>query len=79
MIFEYLWAGFPVVHNAASWRDAGYYYDSESIEGGVKSIVQALQLHADNLNSFLATGKVIIDRHSIWNPKVQEAWKALLA
>ncbi len=79
MIFEYLWGGFPVIHNAGSWRSAGYYYDAESIEEGVKAVVQALQTHADNLNSFLATGKVIIERHSIWNPKVQEAWKQLLA
>ena len=28
MIFEYLHAGFPVIHNAASWKDAGYYYDN---------------------------------------------------
>ncbi len=78
MIFEYLYAGFPVIHNAASWSDAGYYYSEESIEEGVKALVKVLQGHADNLNTFMATGKVIIDRHSIWNPKVQEAWKTLL-
>ncbi len=78
MIFEYLWAGFPVIHNAASWRDAGYFYEEESIEEGVKALVRVLQGHSDNMNSFLAAGRTIIDRHSIWNPKVQEAWKQLL-
>lgn len=78
MIFEYLHAGFPVIHNAASWKDAGYYYAEESVEGGVKALVQAIQTHQDNLNSFIAAGRVITERHSIWNPKVQEAWKGLL-
>ena len=78
MLLEYLHLGFPAIHNAPTWKDAGYYYNEESIEEGVRCLAQAINGHVDNLDVFIGQARPIIYRHSIYNPKVQEAWKALL-
>lgn len=78
MTLEYLYCGFPIIHNSPSWSSAGYYYEGESIEGGVKAITQALTTHADSIDSFMAKGAAIHWRHSVNNPNVQAAWKSLL-
>ncbi len=78
MIFEYLYSGFPVIHNAPTWRDAGYYFHEESIEEGVKVIAVAIERHTESVDTFIGQGKPILFRHSIYNPKVQTVWKELL-
>ncbi len=78
MTLEYLYCGFPIIHNSASWSDAGYYYEEDSISAGVKAVAKALTIHADSIDTFISQGASIIWRHSVNNPKVQEAWKKLL-
>ncbi len=78
MTLEYLYCGFPIVHNSKSWSSAGYYYDEDSIEDGVKAVATALSKHAESFDTFIAQGAAVIWRHSINNPKVQEAWASLL-
>ncbi len=78
MTLEYLHCGYPIIHNSKSWSSAGYYYEEDSISDGVKAVAAALSKHADSLDTFIAQGAAIIWRHSINNPKVQEAWATLL-
>jgi len=78
MTLEYLYCGFPIIHNSPTWSDAGYYYNDDSIQAGVKAVANALSKHADSIDTFVAQGAAIIWRHSVNNPKVQEAWKKLL-
>jgi hypothetical protein len=78
MTLEYLHTGYPIIHNSPSWSDGGYYYDGESIEAGVKAVARALTMHNDNFDTFVAQSAALIWRHSVNNPKVQEAWTKLL-
>ena len=78
MTLEYLYCGFPVIHNSPSWSEAGYYYEEDSISAGVNAVANALTIHAESVDSFIAQGAAIIWRHSINNPAVQNAWFSLL-
>ena len=78
MTLEYLYCGFPVIHNSPSWSDGGYYYKEDSIQDGVKAVAQALSMHTECLDTFIAQGAAVIWRHNVNNPKVQDAWKKLL-
>lgn len=78
MTLEFLYSGFPVLHNSPSWKDAGYYFEEESIKGGVDALAAAITKHQSNIQSFIAQAQPIIYRHSIYNPSVQNAWKTLL-
>ncbi len=78
MTLEYLHCGYPIIHNSPSWSDAGYYYEGDSIKEGVNALAKALSIHTDSLDTFIAQSGALIWRHSVNNPKVQEAWKKLL-
>lgn len=78
MTLELLWAGYPVVHNADSWADAGYTYSGASIEGGVKALKEAVEKGKENKTITKSQGRVLAWRHSIHNPDNQDAWKKLL-
>ncbi len=78
MTLEYLYCGFPVIHNSPSWSSAGYYYEEDLISEGVKAVATALTVHAESVDAFIAQGASIIWRHSVNNPEVQKAWISLL-
>lgn len=78
MLFEYFYAGYPVIHNAESWSSAGYYYDTENIVKGVEGLDFAVRYHQETMDTYISQGRSIIWRHSIHNPANQEAWYALL-
>ncbi len=78
MQFEFMYAGYPLIHNSPSWSTAGYYYNEDSVEEGLAVIAQAIQKHQDNLDIYMGQAKTIMYRYSIYNPKVQEAWIELL-
>ena len=77
MTLEYLTAGFPVIHNAPDWHDAGYFYKGHSISEGVKAFTNSMQ-HASMLEQYKSGAETIRWRHSIYNPEVQLAWKEIL-
>lgn len=78
MTLEYLIAGFPIVHNASDWSDAGYFYSGSNIEGGVRALTKALTVHETSLEVYQAGAAALQWRHSPYNPEVQLAWKKLL-
>jgi len=79
MTLEFLYSGFPVLHNSPSWKTTGYYFEEESIQGGVNALAVATTKHQSNMQSFIAQARPIMWRHSIYNPAVQDAWSSLLA
>lgn len=78
MTLEYLYSGFPVVHNCTSWRDFGYYYPENDINKGVVEALYAVRQHADSYETYVAHARGLLWRHSPYNPAVQEAWKKLI-
>ena len=78
MLFEFFYSGFPVIHNAASWSSAGYFYKEENIQEAVQGLDFAAKFHTETFETYLSQGRSIIWRHSLHNPANQEAWYKLL-
>ena len=78
MTLEYLYAGFPIIHNASDWSDGGYYYEGSDIEKGVKALKNALEFHETSMETYNSGAAALQWRHSPYNPDVQRAWKELL-
>jgi hypothetical protein len=78
MTLEYLVSGFPVVHNAPDWSDAGYYYEGSSIEKGVETLKNVINFHGSSLEQYAAGAAALQWRHSPYNPEVHKAWQGLL-
>lgn len=78
MLFEYLFAGFPVIHNANTWSSAGYFYKDEDFNKAIQNLDFAVRYHTETLETFMTAAKPILWRHSIHNPAVQDAWYTLL-
>jgi hypothetical protein len=79
MTLEYLYAGFPVLHNCDTWSAFGYYYPENDITKGVVQGLYAHRQHADSLETYKSHAKTLLWRHSPYNPTVQEEWKKLVA
>jgi hypothetical protein len=78
MTLEYLVSGFPIIHNAPDWSDAGYYYYNSSVEKGSKALEKALEYHSSTIEQYTAGAAALQWRHSPYNPEVQKAWKELI-
>ena len=78
MVLEFLHAGYPVVHNATVWKGFGYYYPESDLQKGSESLDKAISSHATNLEIYKSHSRALSWRHSLYNPDVQRAWKALL-
>lgn len=78
MTMEYLFAGFPVIHNAPDWYDIGYFYKGHDVNEGAAALVRAQVQHANSLEQYKSGAEVLRWRHSPYNPEVQKAWQELL-
>jgi len=78
MTLEYLASGFPVIHNAPDWSDAGYYYEGSNLEKGLTQLKKAMEYHETTMETYMSGAAVVQWRHSPYNPDVQKAWKEFL-
>lgn len=78
MVMEFMWAGFPVLHNCRAWDEFGYFYPDHDTRAGAKLLGDALTTHNDRLEAYKGHAKALAWRHSPYNPDVQKAWKTLL-
>jgi hypothetical protein len=78
MTLEYLFSGFPIIHNSPDWSDAGYYYEGSNIENGANVLEKVLLYHSSNIEQYMSGSAVLQWRHSIYNPEVQNAWTDLI-
>jgi hypothetical protein len=78
MALELLWAGFPVIHNAAAWDEFGYYYKGSDILRGAAVIDEIRGHHHDRLEVYKSHARTLAWRHSPYNPDVHRAWRTLL-
>lgn len=75
MTLEFLYTGFPVIHNAKTWEHAGYYYTG--IEGCAAAL-QTVRQHEDRQTVYRSQTQQIFWQHSIHNPTVQQTWYNIL-
>jgi hypothetical protein len=78
MTLEYLVSGFPILHNAEDWSDAGYYYEGSSVDKGCEVLKKIVDYHGSSLETYAAGAAALQWRHSPYNPEVHKAWKELL-
>jgi len=79
MLFELFWAGYPVIHNAMSWKPFGYCYPGADLDC-IGNLYDAIRTtHHEKLESYKAHTKALTWKHSPYNPEVQKAWAELLA
>ena len=78
MTLEYLVSGFPILHNAPDWSDAGYYYEGSSIEKGSELLKKIIEFHGTSLEQYAAGAAALQWRHSAYNPEVHKIWKKLI-
>ncbi len=78
MILEALHNGFPVIHNASAWAEAGYYYEGNSVEGAASALKKALDGHVGLMPVYKSRAVALVWKHSIYNPDVQRGWETLL-
>jgi hypothetical protein len=78
MTLEYLVSGFPILHNAPDWSDAGYYYEGSSVEKGMEVLKKVVEFHSSSLEQYAAGAAALQWRHSPYNPEVHKAWSKLL-
>lgn len=79
MTLEYLFAGFPIIHNTPDWSDAGYYYEGSNIEDGTTVLEKVLLYHNTSIEQYMSGAAVLQWRHSPYNPEVQTAWSNLIS
>lgn len=78
MTLEYLVSGFPIVHNAPDWSDAGYYYEGSSIDKGCELLKNVVEFHGTSLEKYAAGAATLQWRHSAYNPEVHKKWEELI-
>jgi hypothetical protein len=78
MILEFLNAGFPVIHNGDTWKDFGYAYEGNDFVKASELMWKATASHHEKLEPYKAHGKILAWRHSVYNPQMQESWRAML-
>ena len=79
MFFEFLYMGFPVVHNYSKLRNFGYYYKDNDILGAVSLIDTIVKTHGSNLEAYKAKNKQLIWNFSLYNPDNVKGWQNILS
>ena len=77
MALEALYNSYPLLHNATSWSEYGYYYENSSLESTYNQLMKTHN-HEANLETYKAHAKTLIWTHSPYNPSVQKKWSTVL-
>jgi hypothetical protein len=74
---EWMYMGFPVVHNVSRFNSYGYYYEGNNFAAAADRIVEIVETHESNTEAYAAHAKQLVWRFSIYNPDNVNAWKAM--
>ena len=77
MALELLYYGYPVLHNAESWKEYGYFYPNSDLSAITKQI-ELTHTHDQNLETYKAHAKALMWTHSPYNPHVQKRWSEII-
>ena len=78
MVLEFMYAGYPILHNCDAWKAFGYFYPENDTVSAAKQLHEALLFHTDRFEAYKGHVKALVWKHSIYNPDVQKAWMELL-
>jgi len=74
IFFEHMLMGFPVIHNFPRFKDYGYYYEGDDINGGLAQIDAIANGHANSGETYKALIKQLAWNFSIYNPANIKGW-----
>lgn len=77
MTLELLHNGYPVLHNAHTWKHHGYYYEGSDLDGIGKMLDQT-RIHEQILETYKSHAQTLIWTHSPYNPSVQAKWNEII-
>jgi hypothetical protein len=75
---EWLYMGFPVVHNHRRLGAYGYYYPENDFEAAADQIERVVDAHVGNQETYKAQARQLLWRFSIHNPDNMAAWQQLI-
>ena len=78
LFLEYLFMGFPVIHNYAMLKEYGYYYEGNDIEAGKQMIEYVIANHGSRLEAYKASCHQLFWKFSIYNPINLNGWRDIL-
>jgi hypothetical protein len=78
LFFEFLYMGFPVVHNYEKLKCYGYYYKENNILEAVDIIHKVIKTHGENLESYKGANCQFFQNFSIYNPLNIKLWQNIL-
>ena len=78
MPLEFFHLGFPVVHNCAPFKDAGYFYEGIDVAEGALKLIEAVETHRSNLKEYNERSKEVIWRYHSDNPKNIQGYVKLI-
>ena len=78
MTLELLHNGYPVLHNAESWKSHGYYYKDSDLDQ-IGCMLDKTHNHSINLETYKSHAHPLIWTHSPYNPSVQKKWNEILS
>jgi len=77
MALELLHNNYPVIHNASSWKEYGYYYTGSDLES-LGEEISRVKNHSTVLETYTSHAKSLIWTHSPYNPEVQKVWSEII-
>lgn len=78
LYLDLAWYGWPIIHNADLCKDIGYYYPDFDFEIGGKVLLDVVNNHHHNWESYLKTNRELISRYLPTNKKLQKKYKDLI-
>jgi hypothetical protein len=77
MALELLHNSYPVIHNAKSWKEFGYYYEGSDLDSMISQF-NLTKKHRTVLETYTSHAKCLIWTHSPHNPEVQKVWNEII-
>lgn len=78
LFWDVLWTGHPLVHNAPSAQEVGYFYRSWDPADGGRALTDAMRRHAERAEAARREAVTYLWRYRIDNPDVQARHVELL-
>jgi hypothetical protein len=75
---EVCWQGYPLVHNAELCTDLGYYYPGNDVPQGAMTLIDAIEHHDRDWESYRKRQREAIARFRPTDPDLISAYEALL-
>jgi hypothetical protein len=73
-----LYLNYPLVHNAPTIKDAGYYYKGFNVEEGAKQLLYALTKHDSNMEEYNERNKKVLERYLPTNERSIDTYDKMI-